>query len=98
VDSQLLQTLKQEGCVGEICGHAYNLQGEICSPELSDRALGIDLVGLRNKELSVALAGGLHKLDAIRGALQGHYVNVLITDEGTAAALLQQDEEPRKGG
>ena len=90
VDQRLLETLKREHCVGEICGHAYNLDGELCSPELSGRAVGIDLTSLRSKPLSVALAGGRHKLDAIWGALQGRYCNVLITDEDTARALLKR--------
>ena len=90
IDRNLLETLRCEKCVGEICGHAYDLQGELCSPELSGRAIGIELDSLRSKELSVALAGGSRKLDAIWGALQGRYLNVLITDETTARELLKR--------
>lgn len=97
VDRDLLETMKRENCVGEICGHAYNLHGEICSPELSARTIGIDLSNLRSKELSVALAGGLNKLDAIWGGLQGHYFNVLITDENTAQALLERKSDEQSG-
>ncbi len=93
VDRELLATLKRENCVGEICGHAYDLNGDICSPELSARAIGIELSSLRTKELSVAVAGGLHKLDAIWGALHGRYVNVLITDEETAQGLLKRKNQ-----
>ncbi len=90
VDRYLLEILKQANCVGEICGHAFDIHGNVCSAELSARAIGIELPNLRKKELSVALAGGVKKLDAIWGALQGHYFNVLITDEETARALLSQ--------
>ncbi len=38
--------------------------------------------------LSIALAGGAHKLEAIRGALEGKWCNVLVTDENTARQLL----------
>jgi DNA-binding transcriptional regulator LsrR (DeoR family) len=36
---------------------------------------------------SVGIAGGRRKLAAIRGALAGHWVNVLITDKFTAQHL-----------
>jgi deoxyribonucleoside regulator len=50
----------------------------------------VELSSLRSKEVSVAVAGGLRKVDAIFGALRGRYCNVLITDEGTAKALLER--------
>lgn len=90
IDQAMLQTLQREHCVGEICGNPYNLQGEPCSSELSARAISIELESLRDRELSVGLAGGHHKLEAIWGALQGRYLNVLITDEDTAQELLKR--------
>jgi DNA-binding transcriptional regulator LsrR (DeoR family) len=35
----------------------------------------------------IALAGGAEKCNAIRGALQGNYIDVLITDYPTARSL-----------
>lgn len=93
VDYDLLQVIKHEGGVGEICGHAYNINGELCSPEISQRTVAIELESLRSKELSVAVTGGLRKLDAIWGGLQGKYFNVLITDEDTARALLARKRQ-----
>jgi DNA-binding transcriptional regulator LsrR (DeoR family) len=37
---------------------------------------------------SVGIAGGQRKHEAIRGALAGGWINVLITDLGTAEALI----------
>jgi deoxyribonucleoside regulator len=88
VDYGLLQTMQAEGGVGEICGHAYDIHGNLCSPEISERTMAVDLHNLHTKEFAIAAAGGLHKLDAIWGALQGKYCNVLITDEPTASALI----------
>jgi len=36
----------------------------------------------------IAVAGGRQKITAIRGALNGRFLNVLITDEDTALALV----------
>lgn len=90
VEQALLQLMQKEGCVGEICGHPYDEHGQSCSPELSARSIAIELDSLCQKDLSVAVAGGSNKLDAIWGALQGKYLNVLITDEDTANALVER--------
>jgi len=37
----------------------------------------------------VAIAGGRPKLEAVRGAVAGRFMNVLVTDEDVAAALLR---------
>jgi DNA-binding transcriptional regulator LsrR (DeoR family) len=38
----------------------------------------------------VAIAGGRSKLEAVRGAVAGKFMNVLVTDEDVAAALLRR--------
>jgi lsr operon transcriptional repressor len=37
----------------------------------------------------IGIAGGEHKVDAIKGALNGRYIHSLITDEKTALRLLE---------
>ncbi len=92
VDSQVLQQLRAAGIAGNICGRFYDLDGVPYSTELADRTIAIELAALRSKELSVGLAGHLRKVEAIFGALRGRYCNVLITDEGTAKALLSRSK------
>ncbi len=90
VDDRLLRTLRvgTNGAVGDICGHFYDAQGRIFSQELDERTVAIELENLGHKALSIALAGGRHKIQAILGMLRGRHCNVLITDEETARALL----------
>ena len=95
VSFDLLHIAQQEGAVGEICGHPFNVDGVLCSPTISERTVAIELDDLRSKELSVAAAGGEWKLDAIWGALQGKYCNVLITDTSTGRALLERKHGAR---
>lgn len=66
----------------------YDRVGRPCSPALDRRTLAVELETLKQKKLSIAIAGSLHKVNAILGMLQGQYCNVLITDEDTAKALL----------
>lgn len=74
---------------GDICSRYIDAKGTLCSEELSQRTIGIDLEELRHKEQSILVAGGASKVSGIRGALRGGYTNVLITDHMTAAYLLE---------
>jgi len=74
--------------VGDICSRFFDRNGKLCSEEINNRTVGIQLDDLREKEKSILVAGGERKIDAIRGALTGHYANILITDQFTAQALL----------
>jgi deoxyribonucleoside regulator len=98
-DQKLLEKARRDGAVGEICGRFYDSRGLLCSPKLDQRTLAVELENLKQKSLSIAIAGSPRKAGAILGMLRGHYCNVLITDEETARALLSQTEElPEKSG
>jgi DNA-binding transcriptional regulator LsrR (DeoR family) len=92
-----VRRLRQLGVVGEINYQPFNAEGRIVGePELralSRRILSVEAERLqalsgRARRYVVALAGGRPKLDAIRGALRGRLLNVLVTDEDVATALL----------
>jgi deoxyribonucleoside regulator len=87
-DQKLLERARRDGAVGEICGRFYDSDGRSCSPNLDSRTLAVELENLKQKALSIAVAGSPNKVNAIRGMLRGQFCNVLITDEITAKALL----------
>ncbi|MDR0271686.1 sugar-binding transcriptional regulator [Paenibacillus sp.] len=80
--------LLQSKGIGDICSRFFDAQGNLCSEEINNRTVGIDLHDLRSKEQSILVAGGQRKVEAIRGALVGKYANILVTDQFTAQALL----------
>ena len=84
-----VESLLHAGAVGDICSRIINEKGEICSPELNARTIGIELGDLQQKPYSIAVAGGKDKLSAIRAGLKGKWFNCLITDEWIAAELLK---------
>jgi DNA-binding transcriptional regulator LsrR (DeoR family) len=86
-DEETETELKSLGAVGDLCLHYYNESGDPILDEGSDPVTSMMLSQLRDCPTVVALAGGLHKVEAIAGALSGGYLNVLITDCMTAAAL-----------
>src|SRR5881296_2022841 len=94
-----VKRLRQLGVVGEINYQPFDAGGRIVDrPELRvlmHRILSVE--GSRLQTLSrrpdrhvVAVAGGRAKLDAVRGALAGRFMNALVTDEDLAGALVRR--------
>lgn len=83
------QKLLQSSGAGDICSRFFDEKGNICSEEINNRTVGIDLAELRDKEKSILVAGGQRKIESIRAALIGKYANILVTDQFTAQALLK---------
>jgi deoxyribonucleoside regulator len=50
------------------------------------------LEDIKKKDYRIGVAAGGHKVDCICGALNGGYINVLITDEETAKNVLDRLE------
>jgi DNA-binding transcriptional regulator LsrR (DeoR family) len=83
-----LDLLRQAGAVGDICLRFFDHGGTSVITPLNDRVIGMALEQLRQVKRAVGIAGGQRKLAAIRGALRGGWINVLITDRATAEQLL----------
>jgi DNA-binding transcriptional regulator LsrR (DeoR family) len=56
---------------------------------LNERVIAIELADLTHVDRVVGIAGGRRKFAAIRGALRGRLINVLITDRSTAERLVK---------
>jgi lsr operon transcriptional repressor len=84
-----LQRLIGKGAVGDILCRYFDEEGQIIDDEVHDRVIGIPMeVFSDERKLIIGVGGGSAKVKAIRAALLKKYVNVLVTDEGTAAELL----------
>ncbi|MDT2814191.1 sugar-binding transcriptional regulator [Vagococcus carniphilus] len=81
----------QQTAVGDICSRFYDASGKIASEEINARTIGIELSDLPNKRLSILVAGGNHKFEAVKGALRGNYVNTLVTDYWLAKKLANEN-------
>ncbi|RKN44954.1 sugar-binding transcriptional regulator [Streptomyces hoynatensis] len=83
-----LAGLRAAGAVGDVCLRFFDAHGAPVDAGTADRVIGISPGRLRAVPRSVAVAGGRRKTEAVRGALRGGLVNVLITDRFTAGRLL----------
>ena len=74
--------------VGDIMGWHFDIEGRMVDSKVKDRVLSVPLSELHNIELRVGVANGEKKVAPFIGALRGKYINVIITDESTAEAIL----------
>ena len=88
VSAQDLQNLKHNGAVGDINLRFFDENGEIVQSNFDQRVIGLTLDEIQRIEQVVGVAGGAAKLPAIRGALAGKLVDILVTDQITAQRVL----------
>lgn len=88
----MLPELQNQGVVGDVCARHYDIHGRILDIELNQRVVGLELEALHQIDQVIGVAGGATKAKAILGALKGHHVNVLITDDTAAKKILALDE------
>ena len=87
-----LDELAAQGAVGDMGLRFFDAAGRPVVTPLNDRVIGITLDEVKAARRVVAVAGGPRKTAAIRGALKGGYVDVLVTDYLTAERLLAGED------
>ncbi|PZO79477.1 MAG: DNA-binding transcriptional regulator [Mesorhizobium amorphae] len=91
-----VEPLRRRGAVGDILCQFYDGEGKVLDLPLHERVIGVRLSALSRAEKVIAAAGGQNKIPAIRAALRGGFVGILVTDEATAEGLLQADEKENR--
>ncbi|WP_193596271.1 sugar-binding transcriptional regulator [Microbacterium sp. YJN-G] len=82
--------LARRGAVGDVLGRYIDAEGNIVDPELDARTVGIDLERLRSADRSIFVTAGAAKHDIARTVVSTGLCSVLVTDETTAQALLEE--------
>lgn len=85
-----MMQLLAAGAVGDIAGQILTADGQLHRCDYNRRVIGITLDELRHIPTTIAVAAGLDKARAILAALRTGAVDVLCTDDATAAAVLEQ--------
>ena len=87
-ESAQLLDYRRRGAVGDMAWQIFDSCGRLFPCELNGRIIGVTLAELRQVPQTIAVAVGQNKANAIRGALASGVIDVLCTDEATAAAVL----------
>lgn len=85
-----VETFKQTKAAGDICLNVYDIDGNVSNYEYNKCVFGMNIEKLRNVDKVIGVACGTKKINAVLGALNGHYVNVLAVNYSLAEALLEK--------
>lgn len=80
------------GAVGDINGHFFDANGEPVASELDDRLVGLDINEIKKLPLTVGVATGPRKYNAIKSLLKGRVLKVLVTDVENAKRLAAAED------
>jgi DNA-binding transcriptional regulator LsrR (DeoR family) len=88
-DSADQEELRSLGAVGDICLRYFDSEGRMVDSGFDKRVIGISPELMRRINNTVVVGGGLGKLEAIRAALKGGWIDTLITDFTVASRLAE---------
>jgi DNA-binding transcriptional regulator LsrR (DeoR family) len=84
-----LLRLQAESAVGDILGYFVDKDGQVLKGTMNDRLISTPPDVLETFPNVIAAAGGIEKAEAIDAVLKTGCINILITDEETAKAVLE---------
>jgi DNA-binding transcriptional regulator LsrR (DeoR family) len=94
-----MRCIRQDyGGVGEIVSRVFDIHGQPTALEYAERVVGLTLQEIKNIPLSLCVAATPDKALPIYAALLGGYIDVLVTDELAAQAVLDRFDRDFRGG
>jgi DNA-binding transcriptional regulator LsrR (DeoR family) len=98
ITAEELQRMKSGGMVGDMALQFFDKHGDTAPYQsFNERVAGIPLSQLRTIENKICVGSGKSRAEAMYGALQGGYINILVTDEDCALRLIEMKEAERDG-
>lgn len=82
--------LVRKGAVGDVVGRYIDANGNIVDPGLDERTVGLGLDRLRQAGTAVLVIAGSAKHHVARAVVANGLCSVVVTDEATASALLEE--------
>jgi DNA-binding transcriptional regulator LsrR (DeoR family) len=95
--AELFPELMRSQIAGQMCLRCFDVEGRDAEHSLDCTLMAITLPEFRKARYRVGLAVGRAKVRALRAALSGQILNVLITDEDTALQILERDTRTPEG-
>ena len=89
-DGSIEEWEKKYNIVGDICARYIDINGNFIQDDITKRIIGISVDELRNISKVICMVAGIEKKDPILGALKTDLIDILITDEQTASAVVQE--------
>ena len=86
--AEAMGEIRAGAAVGEVLIAPFDAAGRFVAPSLRARTVAFDARTLPRVPVVIGVAEGPAKVAPILGALRGKLVNTLVTDVGTAEAIL----------
>ena len=83
--------LVRKGAVGDVVGRYIDANGHIVDPGLDERTVGLGHDELRSAATAIFVVAGASKHDVARAIVMSGLCTVLVSDEDTARALLEDE-------
>ena len=90
LSEQEFDHLRSRGAVGDVLGRFVDENGQIVDEDLNARTVGLSLPQLIDHPCTMAVVAGTEKYHVTKAALRAKYLSILVTDEATAAYLLEE--------
>lgn len=82
-----IEEAADRGSVGQVCGRFYDESGSQIDLAINRRVLSLDLDELEAIKTVVVVASGAQKAKAVRSAIRGGFVDVLVIDDSLAQSI-----------
>lgn len=84
-----IEDMYQRDVVGDVCLQMFKEDG-CCDYKYNQNIFGMNIEKLKNIKKSIAVSAGKERVNAIYGAINAKFLNILITNYSTAKALLDK--------
>lgn len=84
-------SLYDSGVRGELIGHLLQGDGALSDNIYNSRLVALSPRIVSRVPISIGIGSGVEKVEPIIAALNGGYINALVTDEITATAMLKEE-------
>lgn len=92
ISDEDMQALIDDGCVADVLCNFIDKDGKDMNHPIKDRVMSVGLQDIEKSKLKILASGGVHRSEAILAAVKRIGFDVLVTDEGAAEAILQNNE------
>lgn len=86
-----VEMLYKMDAIGGVCGIHFDRHGKLKAEDFQKRVVSVDEKTLLSIPIRIGIAAGEGKVKPLSGALNGGYINVLVTDSKTAQDVLRLD-------
>lgn len=95
VSAKELKAVRAAGAIGNFLGYYIDADGDVIDHELNRRIIGIPGDAFAGIPERIMISAGANKVRPLHAVLSRGFVDALVTDQGTARALLKLSHPPR---